>query len=113
MDRHGTDMTLPAYLIAALAEIAGCFAFWHVARLGGSFWWLVAGMVSLAVFAWALTLVESDAAGRAFAAYGGIYIVSSLVWMWAVEHVRPDRWDVAGGLLCLAGAAVIVFGPRG
>ncbi|MFG1429962.1 YnfA family protein [Xanthobacter sp. V2C-8] len=106
-------MTLPAFLFAALGEIAGCFAFWHVVRLGGSPLWLLAGVVSLSAFAYALTFVDSEAAGRAFAAYGGIYILSSLVWMWAVEGVRPDRWDAAGALLCLAGAAVIVFGPRG
>ncbi|MFG1392949.1 YnfA family protein [Xanthobacter agilis] len=106
-------MTLPAFLFSALGEIAGCFAFWHVLRLGGSPWWLPAGVVSLGAFATALTFVDSEAAGRAFAAYGGIYIVSSLVWMWLVEGVRPDRWDAAGALLCLAGAAVIVFGPRG
>jgi len=71
------------------------------------------GPGSLSAFAYALTFVDSEAAGRAFAAYGGIYIVSSLAWMWGVEGVRPDRWDGAGALLCLAGAAVIVFGPRG
>ncbi|HQS10710.1 MAG: hypothetical protein B7Y12_12965 [Rhizobiales bacterium 24-66-13] len=106
-------MTLLAYVVAALAEIAGCFAFWHVVRGDGSHWWLVPGFASLAVFAGALTLAESAAAGRAFAAYGGIYIVGSLAWMWGVEGVRPDRYDAIGAALCLAGAAVIVFGPRG
>ena len=106
-------MTLPAFLLAALGEIAGCFAFWHVVRLGGSPRWLMAGIASLAAFAYALTFVEAEAAGRAFAAYGGIYILSSLLWMWSVEGVRPDRWDAAGAVLCLAGAAVILFGPRG
>jgi small multidrug resistance family-3 protein len=70
-------------------------------------------MVSLALFAWALTMVESDYAGRAFAAYGGVYIVASLGWLWAVEGARPDRWDMAGGAICLMGAALILFGPRG
>jgi len=70
-------------------------------------------MTSLALFAWMLTLVEANAAGRAYAAYGGIYIVSALTWMWLVEGVPPDRWDVAGGAVCVAGAALILLGPRG
>ena len=106
-------MTAAAYILAALAEIAGCFAFWAWLRLGYSAWWVGPGMASLALFAWALTLVESPAAGRAFAAYGGVYITASLGWLWAVEGVRPDRWDAAGAALCLAGAAVIIFAPRG
>lgn len=69
-------------------------------------------MVSLALFAWLLTLVDSDAAGRTYAAYGGVYICASLLWLWAVEGVRPDRWDVSGALICLVGASVILFGPR-
>lgn len=105
-------MTLPAFLLAALGEIGGCFAVWHVVRSGGSLWWLPVGLVSLSAFAYALTFVPAEAAGRAFAAYGGIYIVASLTWMWLVEGVRPDRWDAAGAALCLLGAAVIVFGPR-
>ena len=106
-------MTAAAYLVAALAEIAGCFAFWHVMRAGGSLFWLVPGAASLAVFAVALTFVEASVAGRAFAAYGGVYIVASLAWMWAAEGSRPDPWDGAGAALCLAGAAVILFAPRG
>ena len=97
---------------AALAEIAGCFAFWAWLRLDKSPWWIVPGMVSLALFAWLLTRVDADAAGRAYAAYGGVYICASLGWLWAVDGVRPDRWDVAGGIVCLIGAAIILFGPR-
>ena len=101
------------YLLAAFAEIAGCFAFWAWLKLDKSPWWLIPGMASLALFAWALTRVDSPAAGRAFAAYGGVYICASLFWMWRVEGMRPDRWDMAGGALCLAGAALILLAPRG
>jgi len=101
-----------AYIGAALAEIAGCFAFWAWLRMGKSVLWLLPGMAALAVFAWLLTLVDSEHAGRAYAAYGGVYIVSALVWMWIVEDARPDRWDLAGAAICLAGAAIILFGPR-
>ncbi|SDC80018.1 YnfA family protein [Belnapia rosea] len=100
-----------AYPAAALAEIAGCFAFWSVLRLGASPWWLGAGMASLALFAWLLTLVETGAAGRAFAAYGGVYIAASLGWMWLVEGEAPDGRDLAGAALCLAGAGVILLRP--
>lgn len=104
--------TIPTYLLAAVAEIGGCFAFWAWLRLGNSPLWLLPGMMSLALFAWALTRIEADFAGRAFAAYGGIYIFSSLVWMWAVEGSAPDSWDVLGALICVVGALVIVYGPR-
>ena len=104
---------LLTYALAAVAEIGGCFAFWAVIRLGRSPWWLVAGMASLIAFAWLLTRVDTAAAGRAFAAYGGVYIAASLAWMWVVEGVRPDRWDALGTALCLAGAAVILLAPRG
>lgn len=104
--------TAAAYLFAALAEIAGCFAFWAWLRLGKSVLWVVPGMIALALFAWALTLVETSAAGRAFAAYGGVYIAASLGWLWAIEGIRPDRWDLAGATLCLAGTVVILTAPR-
>jgi small multidrug resistance family-3 protein len=74
--------------------------------------WLVPGCACLLAFAWLLTLVPADFAGRAFAPYGGIYIVASLGWMWAVEGFRPDRWDIAGATVCLLGAAVILWAPR-
>lgn len=99
-----------AFAGAALAEIAGCFAVWAWVRNGASAWWLLPGMASLAVFAVLLTFAEADAAGRAFAAYGGIYIAASLLWLWAVEGRAPTAWDFAGTALCLLGAGVILAG---
>lgn len=101
-----------AYIGAAVAEITGCYAFWAVLRLGKPVFWLAPGMLSLALFAWLLTFVETNAAGRAFAAYGGVYIAASLLWLRFVENVRLDRWDMAGAAICLAGAAVILAAPR-
>ncbi|WP_156883460.1 YnfA family protein [Salipiger mucosus] len=99
------------YPLAALAEIAGCFAIWAWWR-GASTLWLLPDLTSLALFGWLLAQVEAGFAGRAFAAYGGIYIVASLLWMWAAEGQRPDLWDLAGAGLCLIGAAVILAAPR-
>lgn len=101
-----------AFVFAAVAEIVGCFAFWAWLRKDASIWWLLPGLVSLGLFAYLLTLVESPFAGRAYAAYGGVYIAAALAWLWIVEGSRPDRWDVAGAALCLLGAGVILFGPR-
>ena len=103
---------LAVYALAALAEIGGCFAFWAWLRLGRSPLWAVPGVLSLIAFALLLTRIDATVAGRAFAAYGGIYIVASIVWMRLVEGARPDRWDLIGGLVCLAGAAIILLGPR-
>lgn len=99
-------------VVAAFFEIAGCFAFWAWLRLGKSALWALPGVVSLVAFALVLTRVDSAAAGRAFAAYGGVYIAASLVWLWTVERQTPDRWDLAGAAICLVGAAVILLGPR-
>jgi len=101
------------YLGAALAEIAGCFAFWAWLRLDKTPLWLIPGLAALALFAYLLTLIEADHAGRAYAAYGGVYIASAIGWMWLIEGARPDRWDLLGGGICLIGAAIILFGPRG
>ena len=105
-------MAFLIYAGAALAEIAGCFSFWAWLRLDKSPWWVAPGMASLALFAYLLTLIDSPAAGRAYAAYGGIYIASSLMWLWLFEGHRPDRWDLSGGLICLLGTAIILCGPR-
>ncbi|MBX9467337.1 MAG: YnfA family protein [Rhizobium rhizophilum] len=106
-------MTIFIYAAAALAEIAGCFAFWAWLKLDRSALWLVPGLFSLALFAWLLTLVPSDAAGRAYAAYGGVYIAASLLWLWLAEGHRPDRFDLTGAAICLVGAAVILLPQRG
>ncbi|PBB19724.1 MULTISPECIES: YnfA family protein [unclassified Mesorhizobium] len=106
-------MTYLIYTAAALAEIAGCFSFWAWWRLEKSALWLLPGLILLALFASLLSLVGTDAAGRAYAAYGGIYIAASLGWLWLVEGVRPDRWDLAGAALCIVGASVILLAPRG
>ena len=104
--------TIPIYALAAITEIAGCFAFWAWLRLGKSALWIAPGIASLALFAWLLTLIDSAFAGRAYAAYGGVYIAAALIWLWIVEGQAPDRWDVAGAAISLLGAAVIIFGPR-
>lgn len=105
-------MTILVYLGAALAEIAGCFAFWAWLRLDRSPLWLVPGVLSLCLFAWLLTQADSAYAGRAYGAYGGVYIASAMAWQWLVEKHAPDRFDVVGMLLCIAGMAVILWGPR-
>ncbi len=104
--------TVLAYAGAAVAEIAGCFAFWAWLKLGKHWLWLVPGVVSLVLFAYLLTFVESEAAGRAYAAYGGVYIFASVIWLRLIEDVQPDRWDMLGVSICLVGAAVIIAGPR-
>lgn len=104
--------SLGLYAAAALAEIAGCFAFWAWWRLDRSALWLLPGVISLIAFAWLLSLVDAEAAGRAYAAYGGIYIAASLLWLWTAEGMRPDRWDITGAAICLVGACVILLGPR-
>lgn len=104
--------TLVIYAGAALAEIAGCFAIWAWMRQGASALWLVPGVASLVVFAWLLTHAPSDVAGRAYAAYGGVYMVVSLIWLWLVERQRPDSWDLGGAGIALVGAAIILWAPR-
>lgn len=100
------------FIFAAVCEIGGCFCFWMWLRLQRDVLWVVPGSVMLILFALALTRVDSQFAGRAFAAYGGIYIVASLVWLMAAERVRPLASDWIGVGICLLGAMVILLGPR-
>jgi small multidrug resistance family-3 protein len=99
-------------LIAALGEISGCFSFWAWLRLGKSIFWIIPGICALVIFAIALTKVDADNAGRVYAAYGGIYILSSLLWLWLVEGVKPDSWDFIGVAISLLGTVVILFGSH-
>jgi small multidrug resistance family-3 protein len=104
--------TTGIYLLAAILKIGGCFAFWAWLRLGRTAWWTLAGVASLVLFALCLTQADSAYAGRAFAAYGGIYIAGSLVWLMVIEGMPPDRWDMTGAAICILGAATILWGPR-
>ncbi len=105
-------VTVATYVGAAIAEIAGCFAFWAWLRLDRSALWVIPGIISLVLFAYLLTRIDSIFAGRAFAAYGGVYIATSLVWLRVIEGSHPDRWDLIGAAQCLSRAAVILWGPR-
>ena len=98
------------FAVTALAEIFGCYTFYLWLTLKKSPLWLIPGVASLALFAWLLTL-HPTAAGRTYAAYGGIYIAASLAWLKWVDGQSPDRWDFLGALVCLTGAAIILL-PR-
>jgi small multidrug resistance family-3 protein len=95
--------------VTAVAEIAGCFLPYLWLRKGASPWLLIPAALSLALFAWLLTLHPSGA-GRTYAAYGGVYVAASLVWLWLVEGQLPNTYDLVGVALCLAGTATIIFG---
>lgn len=99
------------FTATALAEILGCYLPYLWLRKGGSGWLLLPAAASLALFVWLLTL-HPTAAGRVYAAYGGVYVSVALVWLWVVDAVKPTRWDLVGAALCLLGMAVIMFSPR-
>jgi len=97
--------------LTAIAEILGCYLplLWLQHR--ASAWVLLPAIASLALFVWLLTL-HPTTAGRVYAAYGGVYVAVAVLWMWAVDDVVPDRWDIIGSLIALTGMAVILFAPR-
>lgn len=107
----GRMNTIALYFVTALAEIVGCYLPWLWLKQNGSPWLLVPAAASLAAFAWLLTLHEA-ASGRVYAAYGGVYICVALLWLWAVDGVRPSSWDVAGVAVALLGMGIIAFQPR-
>ena len=100
------------FFLAALFEIAGCFGFWMWLRQGKSAWWALPAIASLVLFALLLTRIEAAYAGRAYAAYGGIYIVTSIAWLAVVERIRPLGSDWIGVGFCVIGATIILLGPR-
>ena len=100
------------FAVTAVAEIVGCYLSWLVLKQGRSAWLLIPAAASLALFAWLLTLHPS-AAGRTYAAYGGMYIAVALVWLWLVDGVTLTRWDLAGASIALIGMAVIALQPEG
>ena len=103
--------TLGLFLLTALAEILGCYLPYLWLREGKSIWLLLPAALSLAVFAWLLSL-HPQAAGRVYAAYGGVYIFAAILWLWAVDGVRPTAWDMLGSAVALTGMAIIMFAPR-
>jgi len=98
------------FAVTALAEIVGCYLPWLILKQGRSAWLVIPAAVSLALFAWLLTLHPS-AAGRTYAAYGGMYIAVALFWLWVVDGVTLTRWDLAGASIALIGMAVIALQP--
>ncbi|MDX2271059.1 MAG: YnfA family protein [Cyanobacteriota bacterium] len=100
------------FLLAALGELSGCYAFWAWLKLGKSILWIIPGILSLIVFAYALTRIDTSNAGRTYAAYGGIYILASLTWLWLVEGVKPGTWDLVGIGISLLGTTIIMFGSH-
>lgn len=103
--------TVFLFVATAIAEIVGCYLPYLWLRQGKSAWLLLPAAASLALFAWLLTL-HPHAAGRVYAAYGGVYVSTALVWLWLVDGERPARWDILGVALCLTGMGVILFAPR-
>lgn len=103
--------TVGLFLVTAIAEIVGCYLPYLWLREGQTIWLLVPGVLSLAAFAWLLSL-HPTAAGRVYAAYGGVYIFTAILWLWAVDGVRPTAWDLVGSGVALVGMAIIMFGPR-
>jgi len=100
------------FVLTAVAEIVGCYLPYLWLRQGRSIWLLLPAALSLALFAWLLSL-HPQAAGRVYAAYGGVYIGVALIWLWAVDSIRPTITDWVGVAVCLLGMAIILFGPRG
>ncbi len=103
--------TFGLFSVTAVAEIIGCYLPYLWLKQGGSIWLLLPAALSLAAFVWLLTL-HPHAAGRVYAAYGGVYISVALMWLWAVDAVRPTATDWLGVGICLIGVAIIMFGPR-
>ncbi|GAB3355816.1 MULTISPECIES: YnfA family protein [Giesbergeria] len=103
--------TVGLFLVTAVAEIFGCYfpSLWL--NQGKSIWWLVPGAISLAAFAWLLSL-HPTASGRVYAAYGGVYIFVAVLWLWAVDGIQPTFWDLLGALVAIAGMAIIMLAPR-
>lgn len=103
--------TFALFAVTALAEILGCYLPYLWLKQGKTIWLLVPAALALALFAWLLSL-HPTATGRVYAAYGGVYIGVALLWLWAVDGVRPSGWDLFGGAVALTGMAIIMFAPR-
>ncbi|WED25003.1 YnfA family protein [Vibrio sp. JC009] len=103
--------TFGLFLVTAIAEIVGCYLPYLWLKEGKTVWLLIPAAISLAMFAWLLSL-HPTAAGRVYAAYGGVYIFVAIIWLWLVDGIRPTVWDMVGVFVALTGMAIIMFGPR-
>ncbi len=108
---EGVPRTVLLFVVTAIAELVGCYLPYLWLRKDGSSWLLVPAALSLAVFAWLLTL-HPTASGRVYAAYGGVYVAMAVLWLWLIDGVRPSRWDLIGATVTLIGMAIIMFAPR-
>ena len=106
-----TFKTVALFFVTAIAEILGCYLPYLWLKEGKSAWLLVPAALSLVLFAWLLSL-HPTAAGRTYAAYGGVYIFVAILWLWLVDDIRPTSWDLIGASVALAGMAIIMFAPR-
>jgi small multidrug resistance family-3 protein len=104
-------VTIGLFIATAIAEIVGCYLPYLWLKDRASIWVLIPAAVSLAIFVWLLTL-HPTAAGRVYAAYGGVYVATAVAWLWVIDGVRPSAWDVAGSLVAISGMAIIMFAPR-
>jgi small multidrug resistance family-3 protein len=105
--------SLALFVLAALTEIGGVWLVWRGVREHHGWPWAVAGAVSLVGYGFVATLQPDSHFGRILAAYGGVFVAGSLIWAVALDGFEPDRWDVVGAAICLAGVGVIMYGPRG
>ena len=105
--------SLLLFALAAVAEIGGAYLVWLGLRANRGWPWIVLGGLALTIYGVVATFQPATNFGRIFAAYGGIFIVGSILWGMVFEGFRPDRWDLIGGAICLVGMAVIMYGPRG
>lgn len=103
--------TVSLFFVTALAEIIGCYLPYLWLKQDKPVWLLIPAALSLAAFVWLLTL-HPTAAGRVYAAYGGVYVFVALLWLWLVDGIQPGRWDIIGACVALAGMAIIMFAPR-
>jgi len=103
--------TFALFAITAVAEIVGCYLPYLWLKQGKSAWLLIPAAASLALFAWLLSL-HPTAAGRVYAAYGGIYIGVAILWLWAVDGIKPTAWDLVGSTVAITGMAIIMLAPK-
>jgi len=103
--------TFGFFVATAIAEIIGCYLPYLWLKKSAPAWVLLPAVASLAIFVWLLTL-HPAAAGRVYAAYGGVYVATAIVWLWAIDGLRPTMWDLIGASVAIVGMGIIMFAPR-